>query len=153
MEVFVAFDGNLEAVPFLESAMNGWDKVRFAEPSVIEVKPGELFEIQRRVIADGLAKEDFYVLADIDAAPEETNFLKQVHMKLAQTPKVGLAFIRPYFDVGGRVRVIRKGLVEKWPPAQSLMYDQEHSEMVVKTGRTVENWDIWYRYLPSPIVN
>lgn len=120
---------------------------------VIEVKPGELFEIQRRVIADGLAKDDFYVLADIDAAPEETNFLKDVHRKLAVEKNVGLAFISPFFDAGGRVRVIRKGLVEKWPPHQTLMYDQEHSEQVIKTGRTVEHWDIWYRYLPSPIVN
>jgi hypothetical protein len=151
VEVFIAFDGKLEAVPFLEKALNGWDKVRFADPMVIEVKPGELFEIQRRVIADGLAKEDFYVLADIDAAPEETNFLKSVHQKIHA--KVGLAFIRPYFDLGGRVRVIRKGLVEKWPPVETAMYDEEHGQQIVKTGRTVEHWDIWYRYLPSVLVN
>jgi len=151
VDVFIAFDGKLEAVEFLEKALNGWDKVRFADPQVIEVKPGELFEIQRRVIADGLSKDDFYVLADIDAAPDETNFLKEVHKKI--TPNLGMAYIRPMFDFGGRVRVIRKGLVEKWPPVETVMYDKEHSELIVKAGKTVEQWNIWYRHLPSVIVN
>ena len=150
MRVFLTFDGNVDAVPFLEEALNGWEKVRFAVPEVIELKPGEKFEIQRRVIADGLAKEDHYILADIDAKPEEPWVVSQINKTLHGRDKVGLAFLRPLFDIGGRVRVIRRGIVQKWPQAETDNYDLEHGQAVIRAGFTMETWDdIWYRHLPK----
>ncbi len=152
MRVFLAYDGNLAAVPFLEKALDAWAEVRFAEPSVMELESGEKFEIQRRVVADGLAKDDFYILADIDAVPEEPYVISAIHKMLPTRPDMGMALIRPVFSVGGRVRVIRKGLVEKWPAQRTMTYDQEHGEAIIKAGKQVEMWDdIHYRLLPSPI--
>lgn len=148
MEVFIGFDGNIDAVPFLEAALLGWEKVRFASPQVLELKPGEKFEIQRRVLADNLAKGEFYILADIDAKPEEPWVISQVQKLLPARTSCGLAFIRPLFDVGGRVRIIRKGLIKKWPPMETDNYDFEHGQAIVQAGYTMETWDdIWYRHL------
>lgn len=149
MEVFIDYDGNLEAVPFLEKALEAWAGTRFADPRVIEPKAGEKYQIHRRVMADGLAKEDFYILADIDAVPEENYVISKIHKMIPTRPDFGIAYIRPLFDIGGRVRVIRKGLVEKWPQQETVTYDQEHGEAIVKAGKLVETWDIHYRHLPS----
>lgn len=154
MEVFIPFDGKDEAIPFLEKALNGWAGVRFAVPSVIQEKPGEMFDLRSRVIADNLAKDQFYILADIDAAPEERYFISDIHKRLATQKTVGMALIRPVFDLGGRIRILRKGAIEKWPEPTGEPYDITQAEAIVKAGYTMETWDdIFYRYLPSPIVH
>ena len=68
-------------------------------------------------------------------------------------PNLGMALIRPVFDVGGRVRVIRKGAVEKWPPKESKQYDQEHAQAIVENGYAFETWEVSYRPIPSLIIN
>ena len=146
----------MEAVPFLEKALTAWAKVRFAEPEVIEGKAGKKWPIQWRVTADNLAKDDYYVLSDVDAIPEETYVISSVLKMLgtAGREKMGMALIRPIFSEGGRVRVVRKGIVGKWPPVETVNYDEEHAEAVINAGYLVETWDdIHYRQLPSLIVN
>lgn len=150
MEVFIAFDGNLEAVQFLEQALYGWEKIRFAEVNCLELKPGQKFEIQRRVLADNLAKGDWYVLADIDAKPEEPWVISQIQKLVPTRKQCGLALIRPSFDIGGKVRVIRKGIIHKWPAQETDNYELEHGLAIVQAGYTMETWDdIWYRHLPK----
>ena len=154
MEVFVPWDGGENSIEFLEQCLNGWGKVRFAEPMVIGIKPDEKADVKFRVAADGLAKGDYYILSDIDARPEETYVISAIHKRLALSPRVGLALVRPVFDVGGRVRIVRKGAVEKWPHKVSGQYDQEHAEAVVGAGYTFETWDdVHYRHLPSLAIN
>lgn len=158
MEVFIGFGGNLEAVPFLEASLEAWSKVRFADPQVIEVPPNEKFDVRLRVLADKLAKDDYYLLADIDAVPEDAYVVSSIQKMLAARSNVGMAFIRPLFDVGGRVRVLRKGVVERWPEPQERRgmviptYDQQHAEAIVLAGKLVETWeDVHYRNVPSLI--
>lgn len=154
MEVFIPYDGTDEAIPFLDMALKGWEKVRFAEPKVIMVKPGPKFDMQFRVAADGIAKGDYYVLADVDAVPDETYVISAINKHLRARPQLGMALIRPVFDVGGRVRVVRKGVVEKWPPKESQQYDQEHAQAIVSKGYTFEIWeDVCYRPIPSVLVH
>src|SRR5690348_10046757 len=130
MEVFIPWDGKGDAVPFLEKCLYGWSDVRFAQPMVIGVV-GNKQDIKFRVAADGLAKNDYYILSDVDAIPEETYVISAINKHLAVRPRLGLALIRPVFELGGRVRVVRKGLIERWPEQTSKQYDREHAEAVI----------------------
>lgn len=126
--------------------------MRFAEPRVMCVE-GRNANIKFRAAADGMAKGDFYVLADVDAVPEETYVISAIHKHLALRPRLGLALIRPVFELGGRVRVVRKGVVEKWPEQVSNQYDKEHAEAIVRAGFDFETWEVFYRPVPSVIIN
>ena len=155
MEVFIPYDGSEEAIPFLDMALRAWEKVRFAQPSVIGLAGSHKnnIDIRFRVCADNLAKGDFYVLADVDAVPEERYVISQIQKHLAVSPRVGIALIRPVFELGGRVRVVRKGAVSSWPQKVSTQYDQEHAEAMISAGYTFETWDVCYRPVPSLVIN
>jgi len=157
MEVFIPFDGNLELIPLLEASLDAWATVRFAKPQVIELPQNSKFVVRARVIADGLAKGDHYIFADLDAIPEETYVVSAIIQRIAarlchrakEEREFAMALIRPRFDDGGRVRVLLKNVLKKWPSPSGRNYDDQYSEAIIHAGYSLETWDdIWYRQLP-----
>lgn len=138
MEVFITFKDEDEAIP-LHDSVKRWAKCTGASPAIIQV-PKEMYEIRRRVLADNLAREDYYILADLLCVPGEKSLIKQIKIKIKEnpdinmfglTPKNGMVSINDYaFPCG--VRVCKKGVVEKWPQQVTDNYNKEHAHAAKK---------------------
>ena len=138
MEVFIAFYSEDQAVPMLDSAQR-WAKCKGASPNVIQV-PEKGFEIKRRVLADNLAQEEYYILADMLCVPGEKYLIKQIRRAIKENPDINLFGLTEksatgeefYLTKGSGVRVCRKGAVEKWPQQITAEYDTEHAQAARK---------------------
>lgn len=133
MEVFIAFHSEDQAIPMLDSAKR-WAKCKGALPNIIQV-PEHGFEIKRRVLADNLAKEDYYILADMLCVPGDKYLIKHIKKAVKENPDVNLFGLtekdgngNTYFlTKSSGVRVCKKGVVEKWPQQVTNDYDSEHA--------------------------
>lgn len=143
MEVFVAYTGN-DIYPILEQTLNAWAECDQAEPVMLEIKSEKKFEIERRILADNLAKGRYYILADIGCAPGDAALIAEIQRKINDDKFSGMAGLwpdeLPAEDVPFGVRVCEKGIVKKWVTKRTLTYNEEHAESVRLAGKSVAIW-------------
>lgn len=143
MEAFIAYWDD-EQMQVLAETMNQWSSVDGIEPVAVKC-PEAKYELFRRITADNLAEEQFYLLIDLGTAPCENFDLAEIKTRLAD--EVGMVAFRdpddpddedPYQDdLPTGVRVCQKGVIEKWPNKVTSSYDQEHYTAVLKTGKSI----------------
>jgi len=151
IEVFLAFYDEGQAQLLLDTA-NRWIKCKDAYPSIIEV-PEQDFEIKRRVLADKLAKNNVYILADILCVPAQPAFISAIKERFKpDIGMVGLGFVDRISEYPSGVRVCRKGVVSKWPIKTTDNYDKEHANAVIMAGKSIDIWqDIMCRELGKQV--
>jgi len=138
LEVFIAFYSEDQAIPMLDSAQR-WAKCKGASPNIIQV-PEKGFEIKRRVLADNLAQDTYYILADMLCVPGEKFLIKQIKKAIKENPDINLFGLTEKSATGetffltktSGVRVCKKGAVEKWPQQITPDYDAEHAQAAGK---------------------
>lgn len=99
---------------------------------MIQLRDGGKFEIQRRVVADNLAKGRFYILADLGCVPDDApnpDFMEPVDGIVGFSPGVG--------GVPTGARIIQKGAVTRWPQKSTPSYDKEHVVAMELAGKRV----------------
>lgn len=113
---------------------------------MVQVTTGK-YEIQRRVVADKMAKDKFYIIADLGCVPDdEERIIPKIESRI--TDWDGMVGFAPSTIIPTGIRVIQKGLVNKWPLIVSATYDREHAEAVKNAHKRVTIWpDISYKYL------
>ena len=138
MEVFLFVSSNDE-MKLLEHTMLAWEKIDYAFPVNVVQLPQHRFEIKRRVTADEMAQDSHYVLCDLGCVLEEQRGLLGImgHIK-PQDGMVGFLCPEPYLrPYPSGIRIIRKGLVKKWPEQITNHYDQEHAAAIKAAGYKV----------------
>ena len=136
MEVFLFMSMDDEA-PLMEHTLYAWESIDYAFPvSLVKVRQHK-FEVERRVLADKMANDTHYVLADIGCVPEDGRALLGIMGRIKPTEgMVGFSSA----DVNGipaGIRVCRKGVVQKWPSQISDDYNLEHMHAVKSAGYEV----------------
>lgn len=141
MEVFIAFSSDDDA-QVLKHTMIAWAECEDCEPVGIQTAPGK-YELQRRIVADQMAQEKWYIIADLGCVPESPSLLSDVRSRLADDVAIyGLGTDDP----PSGVRICQKGAVRKWLEKKSNSYDAEHAESAKLAGKRVEIWpDIIYK--------
>lgn len=130
--------------------METWEKYG-AVPNAIRCRGDEKFEITRRVAADNLAKEPYYLLADLGCIPESKTVSKiQARVALLEDDigLIGLAERNQsgeFNDVPCGVRVCRKNFIQKWMSKVTANYDEEHAACARMEGKVALWPDIFYR--------
>jgi hypothetical protein len=153
MEVFVAYtkDDDFNA---LKQTLEYWGRVPGVEPAMIQF-PRAKYEIGRRVAADNLSTDQYYILADLGCILNSEADMKRIEERLKDEDAalIGLSNIAgnillPDPPPAG-VRICRKGAVEKWLPKVTVHYNQEHRDSVRLSQQKVTTWhDIFYKHLP-----
>jgi len=157
IEVFLTFHDEGQAQLLLDTA-NRWMKCKDAYPSIIEVPEGG-FEIKRRVLADKLAKNNVYIIADILCVPAQPAFISAIKelfksdIGMAGLGRIGIpsaSFPNVATPYPVDIRICRKGVISKWPVSSTTTYDFEHAEAIKKAGKKVEMFNnIHYMRLGS----
>lgn len=141
MEVFVSFFSDHEA-PAVLKTVEAWEACEKVEPIVVQLKKSK-FEIERRIVADNMAKGKWYILADVGCMPTSENIVHLINQRLSAD--VGMYGFGDVYPPRG-VRVCQKGVVQKWLERRTNSYDKEHALSVVGSGKKVESWsDITYK--------
>lgn len=161
MEVFL-FVSSEEEMSLLEHTMLAWETIDYAFPVNVVQLPEHRFEVKRRVLADQMAQDSHYVLADLGCVPDEGRALLGAVGKMK--PEDGMIGFSDGVEYGcicdgilpradcaqhGRkpsgIRILRKGIVKKWPAQNSTHYDQEHAFAVQQAGYRVTIWPTTYK--------
>ena len=145
MEVFL-FVSSEDEMQLLEHSMLAWERIEYAFPVNVVQLPQYQFEIKRRVLADQMAENSYYVLADIGAIPEDGRSLLGVVGKIKASDGL-IGFTCGESMIPSGVRVCRKGVIQKWPAQQSADYNREHADAVRMAGYQVSIWPTTYRQL------
>lgn len=149
MEVFVFFSSTDE-LALLQTTLQAWEAIQWADPVNVLLAPAHQFEIKRRAIADGMAKEDHYILADVGCVPESERAIPEALTKLsAKDGLIGFSYGKDEDTVPTGVRIIGKGLVKAWPKQITPTYDKEHAEAIRATGKNVATWPIHFKRLQA----
>jgi hypothetical protein len=139
MEVFIGFTKDDE-YQLLKDTLMAWAECDGAEPIAVQLKPGKKYELQRRVLADNLAKGKYYVVAELGLVPAYADTVRRI----CSATKSTLSLLAPL----GKVFVAEKGSVRRWIEPKSESYNREHMESVILSGGKVESWaDIAYKPL------
>ena len=139
MEVFIAFT-DTDEYQLLEDTLDAWGRCDGAEVSAIRLKSGKKYELQRRIVADNLAKGKYYIVTELGVVPAADDVVRTIE----RADKKQLNLLAPL----GRVFVCEKGAVRRWAEPQSTSYSREHMESVTLSGGKVESWaDIAYKPL------
>lgn len=139
MEVFLAFT-DTDEYQLLEDTLDAWGRCDGAEVSAIRMKAGKKYELQRRIIADNLAKGKYYVVAVLGMVPRSDDIIRDIN----GTSKHQLNLLAPL----GAVYVAEKGSVRKWVTPKDSDYNEQHIDSVKLSGGKVEHWaDIAYKRL------
>lgn len=145
MDVFVAYTPKDE-FQLLSATMEAWAECDGAEVKAIFVKKPSLYELHRRIAADSLSEEKFYILADLGCIPTSPTMVREIRSKLRdEHGLVGLKGMElEYPDPIGPpsdVVVCQKGVVRHWIPNSGSRYHLEHANSVKRSGKNVEVWD------------
>jgi len=136
VEVFIAFSDDGLA-PLVEKTMEAWGELDWAEPiSVVQLRPAK-FEINRRVLADQMAKDKWYILTDVGQVLEGNRSIPIISSRLTDEGMIGFA---PSLLTPIGVRVCQKGIVTRWIEKQTSSYDWEHAQCVINGGKEVAIW-------------
>jgi hypothetical protein len=139
VEVFIGFTKDDE-YQLLEDTLLAWAECDGAEPIAVELKPGKKYELQRRVLADNLAKGSYYIVTEIGLVPRSSDLVRRID----RADKQALNLLHPK----GQVFVAQKGSVKRWVQKHSESYCKEHLESVKLSGGKVHSWaDIEYKRL------
>ena len=147
MEVFVFFSSTDE-LSLLQTTLQAWESIQWADPINVLLAPAHQFEIKRRALADKMAKDDHYILADIGCVPESERAIPELLTKLTSADGlIGMSYGKTTEPTG--IRVIGKGLVKAWPKQTTPTYDKEHADAVRATGKNVATWPIPFKRLQA----
>lgn len=129
MEIFVTFSSDDEALP-LDNTVRCWAKCYKASPCIVKV-PKELYQIRRRVLADNLSREDYYIIADIGCIPHNKFLVRDIKEAIKEHPNLNMFGLckngNIVSDYPSGVIVCKKGAVTKWPQQVSDDYCKEHA--------------------------
>lgn len=147
MEVFVFFSSTDE-LALLETTLHAWEAIQWADPVNVTLAPAYQFEIKRRALADKMAHDQHYILADIGCVPESERAIPEALAKLtANDGLIGFSYGKDELPTG--VRICSKGLVKAWPKQVTPTYDKEHAEAIRATGKNVATWPIPFKRLQA----
>lgn len=152
MEVFL-FVSSEDEMKLLEMTMLAWEQIDYAFPVNVVQLPAYRFELKRRVLADEMAKDSHYVLADLGCVPEESRALLGIVGKMKSSDgligfwRSGTDFDSDKAVAPAGIRVCRKGIVQKWPAQNSPRYDEEHAAAVKAVGYQVSIWPTTYKQI------
>lgn len=139
MEVFLAFT-DTDEFQLLEDTLDAWGRCDGAEVSAIRLKGGKKYELQRRIVADNLARGKYYIVTELGIVPSADDVIRTIE----RAEKKQLNLLAP----NGQVYVAEKGSVRKWITPKDWSYSQQHIDSVEFSGGKVENWaDIAYKRL------
>lgn len=146
MEVFL-FVAAEEELSLLEHTMNAWESIDYAFPVNVVQLPLHHFEVKRRVLADQMAENSHYVLADLGCIPEDGRSLLGIMAKIQASDGL-IGFSGDTADkIPSGIRVCRKGVIAKWPEQQSPDYNAEHAAAIRQAGYKVSIWPTTYKQL------
>lgn len=140
MEAFVAYSDD-EQIPILYDTMESLSSIGGIEPVGIKA-PDDKYELFRRITADNMAKEKFYLLCDLGYVLPEFSIVS-VERRLAfaeQYGLIGIGISGEELKIPTGIRFCQKGVVEKWLPKRTANYDQEHVDSVRLGGKGVKMW-------------
>lgn len=125
MEVFIFFSADND-LHLVEHTLEAWEKQVWAEPINVIQLPKHKFELKRRVLADKMAIDQHYILADLGCIFEDERAIPALVQRLRSTD--GLLLLGSQSETS--IRVCRKGCVTKWPTPRTERYDEEHAQAV-----------------------
>ena len=143
MEVFLCFSPT-DPLALVEMTMQAWEPIQWAEPFNVVQVPVHDFEIRRRVIADRMAKEDHYILVDLGCVPENERAIPQIE-KLWSSKDGLMGLDDATIPTPHGIRVVRKGMINKWPTAVTTSYDEDHAIAVEQAGFNVSTCPITFK--------
>lgn len=140
MEVFI-FMSSADEMQLVEQTLIAWEPIEYAFPiNVVQVKEHR-FEIERRVLADHMAHDSHYVIADIGCVPSEPRALLGIMGGIKS--KAGMVGFGD--EVPSGIRLCRKGVIKRWPAQETDTYDLEHYQAVISAGYEVTKWPTTYK--------
>lgn len=138
MDVFVGYTPEDE-FELLKATLEAWAGCEGAEPKAIFITKKSSFEMYRRIAADRLSEEKFYIIADLGCVPISADFVREIRPKLKD--EHGLVEFRAMgADVDG-VIACQKEVVRQWIPDSGGKYRGEHQKSVERAGKKVEVWE------------
>lgn len=140
MEAFVAYNDD-EQIPILYDTMESLSSIHGIEPVGIKA-PEDKYELFRRITADNMANDKFYLLCDLGyVLPELDTETIQKRLAFAeQYGLIGIGISGEELKIPSGIRFCQKGIVEKWLPKRTPSYDQEHVDSVRLGGKGVKMW-------------
>ena len=142
MDVFLAYTPDDE-FELLKATMEAWAECDGANVSAIFISKKSKFELLRRITADNLSSEKFYILADLGCVPSGTDTVRLVRSKISDDH--GLVGLKSEDSevktVPEGVRICQKGAISRWATPKTGDYNFEHMASALKVGKKVEVWD------------
>lgn len=129
-------------IPLCEQTLYAWEPIEYAFPvNVIQCKKSK-FEVERRVMADRMAQDTHYALVDLGCVPEDRRALLGIVGRMKSEEGM-VGFAGSHIPTG--IRIVRKGIVAKWPPQVTENYDVEHMQAIQQAGYKVTICPTTYR--------
>lgn len=149
MDVFIGYTPEDEFA-ILKATMEAWNECDGANVKAIFVEKKSRFELSRRIAADNLSEEKFYILADLGCVPASLDLVRVARAKINDDfALVGLVPLdSEASEVPNGVRICQKQAISHWIPKETADYAMEHMKSAKRTGKKVEIWpDVNFKHL------